>query len=810
MQPASRSARRLATALTSLGLAALIATGSVLAGTPVTNGWRDHAYGGGAFRPSSDKPQSKLWFTDEGGGNVQWWAGMFRWSTSPSLSEYRIYKLSSDKATWGFTPSVVDRRDNSHGDYLWDESNDTLYVASVAMPNVSAPFALPTPETDEVRVFRYTYDNSTENYTQVGGSLSFKTISGTGSTAAPEYRGGAWSVTIDKDSNDRLWVVLAQGTKVLYSTSDDDGETWTPAAQLPSQATNPINVGMMSDSDIAAVIAFGNGQKDTVGVMWSDQDNLPANTDNGYWFSTIAAGADPSVLANWSTDKLPKLSGLSTNDADNHISIKGTSDGTLYMVGKTRAETAQCASQMDKPSIPFFRRTAGGTWTTYLAGTVGDCETRPQLVIDEQTTPDIAYVFVTSPNGGGAIYRKSAPLSGPDAFDFRGPADTIPKRGVAFIKSATETLIDDASTTKQTVTDASGVAVIANNLTSSGGGNAKVYLHNYMSLPASDVDAPVGTVSINGGAATTDKAAVTLSVSASDPGSGLSLVRVSNDASVDGSGRLNGADATSYTYAPSVAWTLTAGLGIRTVYAQWRDAAGNWSTPVSDDIEVVSDTTAPLPPSSVTHSLSGSGGRGIPVRISWTAGSDPGGSGVRGYRVWRSVNGGAYAIVVPETASRIFNTQLANSTATYRFRVQTIDVAGNIGSPRYGPTFRTRSYSESNSAMKFTTGWGLSTSTVYAGGKAKYSTRAGRSVSLTFTGNRVAWLSRLGPTHGYARVYINGVLSKTVNLHSATYADRQLVYSKSWTTVRTRTIKIVVLGTAGHPRVVVDQIYVLR
>ena len=398
MHSVSHPVRRLATILISLGLAAIVATGTVLAGTPVTAGWRDHGYAGGAFRPASDKPESKLWYTDEGGGNVQWWGGMFRFSTSPPLSEFRIYKLSSDKSTWSPTTTIIDRRDNTHGDYLWDEATNTLYVASVAMPNTTSPFAVPaTP--DDVRIFRYTYDSGTDTYTQIGGSLWYRAILGTGSTASPAFRGGAWSVTIDKDSTGRLWVVLAQAHEVRYSTSDDNGQTWTTAAQLPTQGSNTINVGAMSDSDIASVIAFGNGSKNTVGVMWSDQDNLPAATNNGYYFSTIAAGDDPTVGANWSTDKLPN-GGLGNIYADNHINMKATSDGTLYMVGKANTDTVNCATLKTRLLTPLYRRTAGGVWDApRLVGTAGDCETRPQLAISEEL--NTIYVFLTAPNGGG-------------------------------------------------------------------------------------------------------------------------------------------------------------------------------------------------------------------------------------------------------------------------------------------------------------------------------------------------------------------------------------------------------------------------
>src|SRR5690349_19143391 len=54
-----RLGRRSATAFLSAALIVLVATGTVLASTPVTVGYRDHSYGGGAFRPNSDKPQSK-------------------------------------------------------------------------------------------------------------------------------------------------------------------------------------------------------------------------------------------------------------------------------------------------------------------------------------------------------------------------------------------------------------------------------------------------------------------------------------------------------------------------------------------------------------------------------------------------------------------------------------------------------------------------------------------------------------------------------------------------------------------------------
>jgi hypothetical protein len=798
---ATRSGRRPATILTSIGLAALVATGSVLAGTPVTVGYRDHAYGGGAARPSSDKPQSKLWFTDG-----TWYAGMFLHQTSPTVrDENRIWALTADKTGWTVKTTVVDARDTSHADYLWDEVSQTLYVIS----SVPVPATVPTvPLTtgDDIRVFKYSYNAGTNVYTKVAGfphaipnTISVPNVS----------KGGAQTVTIALDSTGDLWAAWPHSGEVRYSRSEDGGVTWSIPAQLPAQVGNSIQDGPTADArDSVAVIAFGAGSPNKVGIMWSDQDDLPAAGDNGFYFAVLDAGADPTVGVNWTLQELPSLVG--TNDkADNHINMKTTSDGSVYMVGKMGTDTIACATNKQRPLVPFFARTPAGSWSAHLAGTVGDCNTRPQLVISEEL--DVAYLFMTSPNGGGTIYRKSAPLSGPDAFDFRGAADLTIQRGTPFIKSATETLIDDPSTTKQVVTDASGIAVIANNLTSSGSSNVKVFLHNYMDISASDNTDPSGTVSINGGAATATNQVVSVAVPATDADSGLSLVRLSDSASVDGSGNLDGAGTTTFVYTTPIAWTLPGPDGPKTVYVQWRDAAGNWSAVSSDDITLnTTDPTAPTKPGVPSHAIFGSGRFGVPVRVTWAASTDNvGGSGLADYHLQYRIDGGLYQTVANPTTNG-YSIDLSNSAHTYQFRVRARDNAGNFSPFSYGAVFKAISYSESSTAVKYSAPWALSTSPVYVGGKARVGLGAGRSATLAFSGNRLGWLSRLGPSYGSARVYIDGSLVKTINLNASTVTDRKLVFVRSWSAVGSHSIRIVVVGTSGHPGVVLDQIFVLR
>ena len=101
-----------------------------------------------------------------------------------------------------------------------------------------------------------------------------------------------------------------------------------------------------------------------------------------------------------------------------------------------------------------------------------------------------------------------------------------------------------------------------------------------------DTVAPTGgSVSVNGGAAYTNNPAVTLTLSATDAGSGMTGGKV-----------LLSNDGTSYTeldFAASMSWTLASGAdGPRTVSAKFKDAMGN-VTATAVTASITLDTTPP-------------------------------------------------------------------------------------------------------------------------------------------------------------------------------------------------------------------------
>jgi hypothetical protein len=65
-------------------------------------------------------------------------------------------------------------------------------------------------------------------------------------------------------------------------------------------------------------------------------------------------------------------------------------------------------------------------------------------------------------------------------------------------------------------------------------------------------------------------------------------------------------------------------------------------------------------------------------------------------------------------------------------------------------------------------------------------------------------VTTLRPDAGMVQVWTDGALAATIDTHADAIAYRQIVFGKSWTTSGSHTIKLVVVGTAGHPVGILD------
>lgn len=135
----------------------------------------------------------------------------------------------------------------------------------------------------------------------------------------------------------------------------------------------------------------------------------------------------------------------------------------------------------------------------------------------------------------------------------------------------------------------------------------------------SDTTAPTGSVSINGGAASTTSPSTTLTIAATDDIDDTSTLQMQVSNASDFSG------ASWEAYNTSKAWTLSSGTGTKTVYVRFKDSAGNVSTGYSDTI-TLNDTTAPTGSISVNSGASTTNTSSVTLTLSATDDIDTSGS----------------------------------------------------------------------------------------------------------------------------------------------------------------------------------------
>jgi len=141
---------------------------------------------------------------------------------------------------------------------------------------------------------------------------------------------------------------------------------------------------------------------------------------------------------------------------------------------------------------------------------------------------------------------------------------------------------------------------------------------------------------------------------------------------------------------------------------------------------------------------------------------------------------------------------------TARQRIRATDRMANTSDWLAGDLVRASVYQQYSGAVTWTGTWHTNSWSSASGGSVRTATSRGASATFHFTGSSVAWVAAKGTTRGSAWVYVDGLFAKSVNLQATTGQSRAIVFARNWSTVGTHTLKIVVAGTAGHPRVDVD------
>ncbi|MFF1883451.1 hypothetical protein ACFVVC_18505 [Pseudarthrobacter sp. NPDC058196] len=376
--------------------------------------------------PTSDKPQSKLWWNDGA-----WWADMWK-----SGSGWHIYRLDRGTETWVDTGLLNDSRPSTLSDTLWDGSH--LYIASHVV-TLSTEVA-PQPSLSGQPAYLYRYSYAAGKYTLDSGFPSVIT------------NNSSESMTIDEDSTGAIWATWTQVggnatsgyTNTVYvNNTNAAGTSWSKPFVLPVSNPHP------APDDISAVVAYGAKK---IGVMWSDQ------VTGTVWWATHTDGTAPTASSSWNVQTAIKGNG----QADDHLNIKALqadSAGRVFAAVKTSLDTVSSDPTLPQLLLLVFKP-GTGAFTKSTISTTGDCTTRPQIVLDPEN--NLVHAFQTAPatsatgcafsGAAGSIYEKTASMDNPVFAS---------GRGTPVIQDPASPNMNNVTSSKQPVTSKSGLVVLA-------------------------------------------------------------------------------------------------------------------------------------------------------------------------------------------------------------------------------------------------------------------------------------------------------------------------------------------------------------
>lgn len=202
--------------------------------------------------------------------------------------------------------------------------------------------------------------------------------------------------------------------------------------------------------------------------------------------------------------------------------------------------------------------------------------------------------------------------------------------------------------------------------------------------------------------------------------------------------------------------------------------------------------------------LDGSSIRGV---VTWNAYDL--GSGLTSIQLQVNRNGAGYKTLSVQPDAQSLNYTFVKGSS-YVFRLRATDADGNVSGWSTGPTVGARLYQQTSSTFTFSSGWTSLSKSSFSSGSAKYTKTKGKAFKVTATGRVFSFITTTGPTRGKAKVYVDGTYVKTIDMYASSTHYRVQKYTKAFSTSGKHTIKIVVSGTSGRPRVDADAFAILK
>jgi hypothetical protein len=197
----------------------------------------------------------------------------------------------------------------------------------------------------------------------------------------------------------------------------------------------------------------------------------------------------------------------------------------------------------------------------------------------------------------------------------------------------------------------------------------------------------------------------------------------------------------------------------------------------------VADLTAPT---ALVSAVTGS-----EISVAWTPVT-----GALTYRVFRATAAAGPYTAVGTTAGLSRNDTGLSAGKRYFYQVKGIDAGGLLGpasatvsAVTYGaPSVKV----DSSLSQLSATGWITRTGSSYYGGSTRSASTAGRRITVPFRGTKVTWYGTRGKAFGKAKVYVDGVYQRTVDLYYRSTLYNRALYTKTGLSDGAHTLVVIV------------------